>query len=483
MAVPYSTVVEISSIRARKGKSRREADLPSMRMLQVHRFGAVLALLLLLALAGVVLALIYVPWRQSVTGRGAVSVFSPDDRPQSVSAQIGGRLLGWHAVEGDHVEKGQLLCRLQDVDSKYLDPEQPRRMRAQVEAMRLQRQIVVDRLEVLAAQREAMLRSRDAALPAASEKILQSEDRLDMARQSVRVAQQSLETNRLNFERVRTLHAEGLKSTRDLELARQTWVASQTEVERSKDALDAAGRDVSVVGLDRRKLEADIDGNLQKLADEMLKARETTAKIDSDLQKMEVEIANLKGRMEQRDIVAPVTGRLVRVLKVGTGETVKSGDTLAMVFPESRDQAVELYLDDFDAPLVQEGRQVRLMFDGFPAVPFVAFHWMEVGTFAGKVRVVDAVDDGAGKFRLLVVPDREAIAAGESEWPPSNLLRPGTQAMGWVMLDEVPLYWEVWRRLNAFPPVPPDYGQGDGYNKKSSGGKKDKAKTKPVLGK
>ena len=119
---------------------------------------------------------------------------------------------------------------------------------------------------------------------------------------------------------------------------------------------------------------------------------------------------------------------------------------------------MELIITDFDAPLVHPGLKVRLMFDGFPAIPFTAFPWSAVGTYGGKVSVVDAHDDGKGRYRVLIQPDGQGLSwpsAGEdrARYP----LRPGTQVQAWIMMDRpVPLYWEVWRRLNAFPPVPLD---------------------------
>ena len=77
-----------------------------------------------------------------------------------------------------------------------------------------------------------------------------------------------------------------------------------------------------------------------------------------------------------------------------------------------------------------------------------------VGTFAGKVRVIDAVDDGQNRFRIIVGPDEEAIASGkEEEWPTLDQLRPGAEVNGWVMLDTVSVGFELWRQFNAFPPT------------------------------
>ena len=65
---------------------------------------------------------------------------------------------------------------------------------------------------------------------------------------------------------------------------------------------------------------------------------------------------------------------------------------------------------------------------------------------------MDPVDDGTGRIRVWIQPDREAIASGkDTPWPTATRLRPGTDTIGWVQLDTVPLWYELWRQFNAFP--------------------------------
>jgi len=46
-----------------------------------------------------------------------------------------------------------------------------------------------------------------------------------------------------------------------------------------------------------------------------------------------------------------------------------------------------------------------------------------------------------------VVPDPE-----DRFWPEQSHVRQGTKAIGWVILNRVPLWYELWRRFNLFPP-------------------------------
>ncbi|NJK88354.1 MAG: HlyD family secretion protein [Myxococcales bacterium] len=126
---------------------------------------------------------------------------------------------------------------------------------------------------------------------------------------------------------------------------------------------------------------------------------------------------------------------------------MKVGDPLGIIVPDTQRRAVELIVDGNDAAWVEPGREVRLQFEGWPAVQFAGWPGASVGTFPGKVTFIDATDDGKGNFRLVVEPKPE-----DTPWPDEDRLRQGVRANGWVLLETVTLGFEAWRRLNGFPP-------------------------------
>jgi hypothetical protein len=154
----------------------------------------------------------------------------------------------------------------------------------------------------------------------------------------------------------------------------------------------------------------------------------------------------------------------VRRLLVAQGaDLLKAGDPVAILVPDATERAVELWVDGNDAPLVVPGRQVSLQFEGWPALVIPGWPGASSGTFAGEVAVVDASDDGKGKFRVLVRPAPGAV------WPGPPFLRQGTRAHGWVLMQNVRLGYELWRQFNGFPPLVPNDVWADG-----AGGAKDK---------
>ena len=101
-----------------------------------------------------------------------------------------------------------------------------------------------------------------------------------------------------------------------------------------------------------------------------------------------------------------------------------------------------------DVPLLRPGRKVRLTFDGWPALQFAGWPSVAVGTFGGIIAVIDQINAPDGSYRVLVRPD-----ATDEKWPASPSLRVGSGVVGWAMLDEVPIWYELWRTLNGFPPT------------------------------
>jgi hypothetical protein len=138
-------------------------------------------------------------------------------------------------------------------------------------------------------------------------------------------------------------------------------------------------------------------------------------------------------------------------------------------------------LDGNDMPLVQSrmthldgsvtpGSEVRVQFEGWPAIQFVGWPSVAVGTFGGEVIFVDAAPDDKGRFRLVVAPKPDVTFRNgvreEVAWPGNRWLRQGVRADGWVLLQQVPLWQEIWRQLNGFPVVVADSEPGKKTMKK-----------------
>ena len=373
---------------------------------------------------GVVLvfgAIFIMPWQQSVRATGRVIAFNPLDRRVNIEAPVEGRVKRVYVVENQVVRRGDFIADIQDNDPNLLV-----NLRLQHDATVARRAAAIQRIEDLQQQ--------------ISSQGLAKAQAIDAARQRVASEEFVYETNRLNERRMAQLVETGDVSRRDYELAKLALDSSRANLAGSKAILERTGSDydatVSATSASRSTAEGDV------------------ASANRDLSVIDTQLA----KTEQQLVVAPRDG-IVLSVSATEGAYLKPGSAICVVIPDAETRFVEAWIDGMDMPLVAPrevradgttvpGSIVRLQFEGWPAVQFVGWPSVAVGTFGGEVISVDATDDGAGRFRIVVASD-----PGDQPWPSSRFLRQGVRAKAWVLLRNVPLWQEVWRQLNGFPPV------------------------------
>ena len=218
----------------------------------------------------------------------------------------------------------------------------------------------------------------------------------DAKQRKFNVVQIASETAKINYDRQNDLFLKGLSSRRDFE---------EAKIEYKK----------------------------------LLSATESAA---SELAESETKLS----RQENQIIYAPKDGVVLQVLSGNSATMVKAGDKIATFAPDLTDPAIELYVDSNDIPLIHEGRKVRLQFEGWPIIQFSGWPSIAIGTFGGVVVAVDSSISPNGKFRVIIKKSE-----GE-KWPTQRFLRHGTKVYGWVLLNNVKLGYEMWRKINGFPP-------------------------------
>jgi hypothetical protein len=277
--------------------------------------------------------------------------------------------------------------------------------------------------------------------------VQEADNKVREALQKVEAAKIAVATAELNVDRHKQLAEQGLVSQRELEVSIQAAIATKAELSAAQANLKGAEQGMKALSFGRDQISAEV---LQRLLDAEA-ARDASvaeaARASDQLADVALRQSNATQRRIASRILAPADGTVVRMSQAGVGETVRPGEKLVRISPTSGDKAIEMMADGLDAPLLNVGRKVRILFYGIPAIPLPAWPELMAGTYGGVIKVIDQVDDGKGNFRFWVVPDPE-----ERPWPPQEHVRQGTKAMGWVILNRVPLWYELWRRFNLFPP-------------------------------
>jgi multidrug efflux pump subunit AcrA (membrane-fusion protein) len=400
--------------------------------------------------------LAFVPWQQTVQGRGTMIAYSPVERSQVLTARIPGQVHKWHVVEGSIVKKGDRVVDLEDND-----PDLGTRLTAQLEFLR--GRLLAGKQEVIELQgaTTATEAAREAAVNAAKANLEATRKAIEVADHVLSNAQFSKTFEQTRFDMIDKLHSSGTLGAIESKLSREEAKLriDRASIDRERSAAELERAKAAYLTQQAQVLQTDAAG-ISSIA----VARSNLRKGEQVLFSTEREVQEIENRVERfkaRHVVAPCDGVVFRVHANvgGGGQYLKEGDELCTIIPDTKDRVVELTLDGRDAPLVlayahRKGSlpQVRLQFEGWPAILFSGFPDVSIGTFGGKVRQVDQASDATGGFRVLIEPDHHVPG---DEWPDSKFLRQGNQVVGWVFLNRVPLGYEIWRRLNGFPPVLP----------------------------
>lgn len=420
--------------------AQAEVVLPAIRLVQTPLAARRLGMLLLLLLVLSVFAMLFAPWQQTVSGTGRVVAYAPLQRQQTIEAPISGRIVRWNEelYEGAKLKEGDFILEIRDNDPSLVQrlEDQLRASEQKVKAAKLMGDAYRGKVEAF---EDAQL----SVIEAAGKQVLMADQKVEAERQGLAAATAAKLQTEANWERQKLLHQDGFASELDYEIAERSLREAESKVMQATAYLSSAQRELESKRAEAKQKEREAKAKTDTAKAELQKALSEVALAEKELTDAEVKLA----RQNSQVIVAPRDGTVFRLLAYQGGEMVSAGDPLLNLVPETAQRAVEIWLSGNDAPLVTEGRHVRLQFEGWPAVQFAGWPSVAVGTFGGMVASVDATDNGLGQFRILVLPEEEG------QWPSDRYLKQGVRANGWVLLSQVKLGYEMWRQLNGFPPV------------------------------
>ncbi len=404
---------------------------------------------IMLVVLGLFIIILFLPWRQTIPGRGNVTALRPEDRPQTVQNQIGGRIEHWAVREGQHVNKGDTILLISEVSQSYFDPNLPERLKEQLNAKMGNESAYGQKMQATNAQMSALSSGLKAQLSAAENKVRQAENSVQIEQAELVAQQKFFETTTARLKRYEEGYKNGLFSLTDIESRRLKLQEDQAKVISVENKLASSKQSLVNARIELDNIRAKYEESVAKAQSDYSSALSSKASAQGEIAKLRNEIANVDFRRGLYVVRAPQTGFVVKTLKAGVGEQIKEGESIATLQPENPLVAVELYVDAMNVPLVADSSPVRLQFEGWPSVQFSGWPSVAVGTFPGQVSVVDRVSSPNGKYRILIQQPR-LLLEGDEAWP--GLLRQGSGAYGRIILKSVPVWYEIWRQLNGFPP-------------------------------
>ncbi|MFN0291232.1 HlyD family secretion protein [Pedobacter helvus] len=393
--------------------------------------------------------ILFLPWRQTIPGRGTVTALNPEDRPQTVQNQIGGRIERWYVREGQEVKKGDTILLISEVNQSYFDPELQLRLQEQLNAKKESEEAAKQKMRATNTQIEALNRGLKLQLIAAENKVKQSRDYVKSDSADLVAVQQFYKVSQARLERYEQGYKDGLFSLTDIETRRMNFQNDNAKLVAQQNKLNIAKQTLINARIELDNIRAKYQESLAKAQSDMGSALSGQASAQGDIAKLRNEIANIDFRQGLYVVRAPQNGYVIKTMKAGIGENIKEGESVATLQPKNPLVAAEIYVDAMDVPLILDQSEVRLQFEGWPSVQFSGWPSVAVGTFAGKVFSIDKMASPNGTYRVLV---KQMIPVPEKDDPWPIQLRQGSGVYGRVILNSVPVWYEIWRQLNGFPP-------------------------------
>ncbi|MFT4535946.1 MAG: adhesin transport system membrane fusion protein [Saprospiraceae bacterium] len=419
------------------------ARYKSFQTLEARSVSQVLIRVMTVILIGGILSM-FLPWTQNIRAKGSVTTLSPEDRPQSVQATIGGKIEEWYIQEGAIVSFGDTIMRISEVKEAYMDPSILNNTNNQIIAKNESSKAYSEKAVNLSQQLQALINGREIKLEQNQIKVQQTilkiqSDSIDLVAAKTKA---DIATNQL--ARIQNLYDEGLKSLTDLEAKRLSIQEAQAKVMSIQNKVNSHNNELLNLQSNIIAITNDYNNKIAKSRSDRMSALSSKYNADASKNKLQSQYNTYEVRQSNYFITSPINGTITEAIKTGIGELIKAGDAIVNIIPKKYNLAVETYIQPMDMPLLDIGQKVRVQFDGWPAIVFSGWPNSSYGTFGGEIFAINNDISRNGKYRILIAPDPD-----DMPWPYE--VRVGGGANTLTLLNDVKVGYELWRQLNGFP--------------------------------
>jgi|LauGreDrversion4_2_1035121.scaffolds.fasta_scaffold02516_6 multidrug efflux pump subunit AcrA (membrane-fusion protein) len=389
--------------------------------------------------------ILLLPWTQNIQSKGKITTLWQEQRPQEINSPIAGKISKWWVKEGDFVKKGDTILQISEIKAEYLDPNLIGRTQEQIMAKKNSIQFYESKVSATEKQIGALSNAKKFKIEQLRNKWRQIENKLEGERAELLAAQNELSLAKDQYERQEKMFKEGLVSKTQLQLRSVSYQNSLAKKISFENKLNQTQQDFTNAKIEFNSIEQEYAEKMNKAESDKFQSLSIIETSKGDVSKLENQVSSYIIRNGMYILLAPQDGQIVQAKKAGIGEIIKEAENIATIVPNVANYAVEMYVRPVDLPLINIGQKVRFQFDGFPAIVFSGWPNTSYGTFGGEIRAVESNISDNGYFRILVTEDIK-----DKKWPKE--LRIGSGAQGIALLNDVPIWYELWRNINGFPP-------------------------------
>lgn len=416
----------------------------SLRYVENKKSGRVFRRMIM-AVFAISLIAMFLPWTQNIRSQGNVTTLRPEQRPQTIHSIIAGRIEKWFIREGDIVKKGDTILFLSEIKDEYFDPELLNRTEEQLKAKEMSVKSYMEKVKALDNQIDALVQTSKLKIQQAQNKVKQAHLKIQSDSMDYQAKIINFQIAEEQYKRMEKLYEDGLKSLTDLEKRKQTVQKAKSEMISAENKFLGSQNELLNSMVELTSIRAQYRDDIAKSESDKYSALSAMYDAEATVTKLQNQYMNYSVRSGMYYVTAPQDGYITRTIQTGIGETVKEGEQIVSIMPSNYELAVEMYVKPIDLPLLEKGQHVRIQFDGWPAIVFSGWPNTSYGTYGGTVYAIDNFISDNGKYRVLVAPD-----TSEHNWP--KALRVGAGTTNMLLLKNVQVWYELWRKVNGFPP-------------------------------
>lgn len=387
----------------------------------------------------------FLPWTQNIKAKGYVTTLEQEYRPQKVYASIPGKIFIWQVNEGDFVKKGDTILVLSEIKEEYLDPNLINRTQSQLDNKKTGIEFYQGKINTTQKQIENLMQAKKLKIEQLKNKLQQLKNKLEGETAELQANENETKLLKDQYDRQLKMFEQGLVSQTQLQQRNIQYQNAFSKKVVTENKLSQTQQEIINIRVEQNGIEQEYTEKINKAEGDNYQNKSQIANTQAEVAKLENQVSNYTIRNQMYVVLAPQNGQIVQANKAGLGEILKEGEPICSIVPERVNYAVEMYIRPMDLPLVNIGQKVRFMFDGFPAIIFSGWPQSSYGTFSGKVVSFENTIGKNGFYRVLIAED-ESI----KKWP--EQLRIGTGAQSILLLKNVPIWYEIWRNINGFPP-------------------------------
>lgn len=383
------------------------------------------------------IGILFFPWRQTVQGEGELIAYHPSERVQTISATINGFISDFHVSEDEHVFKGTKLFTMTDLDRDYA-----KRVYTVKESLEQQHKNTQEEIGVLGGNKASTIEQKKIRTELYEKQYIQAEEQLKSLRLKRKAQWNNYEIELNNFKRIKQLYKENIESRRKYEKVENSYINAKTRLDKTDIAIEVQKRRMTMIEQEKLQFTKEIENSIRTAENSILAAQNRLNTLKREQERLLTDIA----RYETSVVVAEKDGVAMRILKNDKNTYIRRGEPVIQFSPDVSTRAVLLKVSDFNMPLVKEGLSARIRFYGWPVLHIPGWPMIRFGTFGGIIKKVDPVLHEKGYYYAYIVEDPK------EPWPSAKELRVGTGSTVWVALSNVPIWYQLWRLMNAFPP-------------------------------